>query len=63
MDLKAQFFCYLAAAVCFALAAIGEAWKYGARTRSGAKPAVTLMPLGLLAALLPTLWNVAEAAF
>ena len=63
MDIKAQFFVYLAAAVCFALATVGEAWKYGARTRTGAKPLIALMPLGLLAALLHTLWNVAEAAF
>lgn len=63
MDLKAQFFCYLAAAICFVIATIGEAWKYGARTRAGGKGLVTLLPLGLLAALLPTLWNAAEAAF
>ncbi len=63
MNIKGQFFCYLAAAICFFLAAVGELWKYGARTRSGAKPLVALMPLGLLAAVLPTLWRVAEAAF
>ena len=63
MDLKAQFFFYLAAAICFGLAAIGEAWKYGARSRVGAKPLIALLPLGLLVAVIPTLWNVAEAAF
>jgi hypothetical protein len=63
MNIKAQFFCYLAAAVCFLLAAVGEAWKYGARTRAGVKPLIALMPLGLLVAVLPTLWNVAKAAF
>ncbi len=63
MNIKGQFFCYLAAAICFFLAAVGELWKYGARTRSGAKPLVALLPLGLLAAVLPTLWRVAEAAF
>lgn len=63
MNIKGQFFCYLAASICFFLAAVGEAWKYGARSRAGAKPLVALMPLGLLVALLPTLWRVAEAAF
>lgn len=63
MDLKAQFFCYVAAALCFALASIGEAWRYGARTRAGGKGLIALLPLGLLVALLPTIWNVAEAAF
>ncbi len=63
METKSQFFVYLAAAICFGLAAIGEAWKYGARSRIGAKPLIALMPLGLLVALLPTLWEVAEAAF
>jgi hypothetical protein len=63
MDTKAQFFFYLAAAICFGLATVGEAWKYGARTRVGAKPLIALMPLGLLLALIPTLWNVAESAY
>lgn len=63
MDTKAQFFVYLGAAICFILDAAGEAWKFGARTRSGTQPLVALLPLGLFAALLPTLWSVAEAAF
>lgn len=63
MNITGQFFCYFAAAICFLFAAVGEAWKYGARTRSGVKPLIALQPLGLLAALLPTLWSVAEAAF
>lgn len=63
MDIKAQFFVYLGAAICFILDAAGETWKFGARTRSGSQPLVALLPLGLFAALLPTLWNVAEAAF
>ena len=63
MEPEAQFFFYLAAVVCFALATVGEAWKYGARSRTGAKPLIALMPLGLLLAVIPTLWNVAEVAF
>lgn len=57
MDPKLQFLCYLAAAVCFALAALG-----GTRKGSAGQPAV-LLPLGLLLWLAPTLWNSWEAAF
>jgi hypothetical protein len=60
---KSQFFFYLAAFICFILATIGDAWKFGARTRRGAAAAVALLPLGLAAAVFPTLWNVAEAAW
>jgi hypothetical protein len=63
MDLKAQFFFYLAALICFLLAAIGDAWKFGARTRRGVASALALMPLGLALAVFPTLWNIAEAAW
>jgi len=57
MDPKLQFLCYLAAAVCFALAALG-----GTRKGSAGQPAV-LLPVGLLLWLAPTLWNSWEAAF
>lgn len=63
MDPKSQFFFYLAALICFILAAIGDAWKYGARTRRGLTAAIALMPLGLALAVFPTLWNVAEAGW
>ena len=42
MDPKSQFFFYLAALICFVLAAMGDLWKYGARTRRGATAAVAL---------------------
>ena len=57
MDPKITFFCYLAGAACFGLAALG-----GAR-RGRAAQAEVLVPLGLLLWLLPTLWNAGEAAF
>ena len=57
MDGTIKFFCYLAAAACFGLAALG-----GARKGGAAQPAV-LLPVGLLLWLLPTLWDAGEAAF
>jgi hypothetical protein len=63
MDPKAQFFFYLAAFICFVLAAIGDAWKYGARTRRGAVSALALIPLGLALFVFPTLWTVAKLAW
>lgn len=49
--------------ICFVLAAIGEGWRYGARTRAGLKPALTLLPFGLALAYFPTLWNMGVEAF
>ena len=63
MDPKSQFFFYLAAVICFILAAIGDAWKFGARTRRGVAAAVALMPLGLALAFFPTMWTAAKAGW
>jgi hypothetical protein len=63
MDAEVSFFFYLAAMVCFVLAAMGEAWRFGTRTRRGAKPALALMPLGLALAVFPTLWTTATIAW
>ena len=63
MDDDIRFFFYLAAVICFVIAAIGENWKYGSRTRRGLAPALTLLPLGLALALFPTLWDAGELAF
>ena len=57
MDPKIRFFCYLGAAACFGLAALG-----GARSGKAAQPGV-LIPLGLLLFVLPFLWDTGEAAF
>lgn len=63
MDPRSQFFFYLAAVICFLLAAIGDVWKYGARTRRGVAAAIALMPLGLALAVFPTMWSVAKIAW
>jgi hypothetical protein len=63
MDPEVAFFFYLGAVLCFVLAALGEGWRYGARTRGGLKPSLTLLPFGLALALVPTLWNTGELAF
>ena len=57
MDPKIRFFCYLGAAACFGLAALG-----GARSGKAAQPNV-LIPLGLLLFVLPFMWDTGEAAF
>jgi hypothetical protein len=63
MEPEVQFFFYLGAVICFVLAALGEGWRHGARTRAGLKPALTLLPFGLALAYFPTLWNVGVEAF
>jgi hypothetical protein len=63
MDPEISFFFYLAAIICFVIAAIGDAWKYGGRTRRGGKPALALIPLGLALAFFPTMWTVGVEAF
>jgi hypothetical protein len=57
MSPKLQFLCFLGAAVCFGLAALG-----GTRKGSATQPAV-LVPVGLFLWLLPTLWDAWERAF
>jgi hypothetical protein len=63
MSDEVRFWVYLGAIACFLIAALGETWRYGMRTRRGLKPLIAAMPLGLAVALLPTLWDVAERAF
>jgi hypothetical protein len=63
LDEKAQFFFYLAAVVCFVVAALGEGWRFGRRTRAGLKPALLLQPLGLALWLFPLMWNTGHEAF
>jgi hypothetical protein len=57
MSPKLTFLCFLGAAICWALAALG-----GTRKGSAGQPAV-LVPLGLLLFVLPSLWNAWETAF
>lgn len=63
MDPEVSFFFYLGAVACFVLAAIGEGWRYGARTRKGLKPSLTLLPLGLALAFFPIMWDTAVLAW
>jgi hypothetical protein len=60
---KATFFFYVGAVLCFLLAAIGETWRYGARTRAGLSPRLVLLPLGLALWLFPLMWNTGYHAF
>ena len=57
MSPKLEFLCFLGAAVCFVLAALG-----GTKRGTATQPAV-LVPLGLFFWILPTLWNAWERGF
>jgi hypothetical protein len=63
LDEKAQFFFYLAAVICFVVAALGEGWRGGRMTRRGLPPRVVLVPLGLALWLFPLMWNTGHHAF
>ena len=63
MDPEVTLFFYLGAVLCFALAAAGEAWRYGSRGRKGLAPRLALVPLGLALWLFPTMWTTGQAAF
>ena len=58
MDSKVAFWFYLAAVICFALAAIGQ----GVGTR-GVASRLSLVPLGLALFAFPTMWTVGAQAF
>ena len=63
MDPEVRFFFYLAAVICFVIAAAGEGWRYGTRGRKGLAPRLVLVPLGLALWLFPTMWDAGVAAF
>ena len=63
MDAEVRFFFYLAAVICFVIAAAGEAWRYGGRSRKGLAPRLALVPFGLALAFFPTMWDAGVAAF
>jgi len=63
MDPEIKFFFYLASVVCLVLAAVGENWRYGARTRRGLKPVLTLLPLGVALFVFPFLWDAGVRAW
>ncbi|HTJ76594.1 MAG TPA: hypothetical protein VL337_14655 [Acidimicrobiales bacterium] len=60
---KATFFFYLAALICFVVAAAGEGWRFGRLGRRGLAPRVVLIPLGLALWLFPLMWNTGKLAF
>ena len=63
MDPKVTFFFYLAAVVCFVLAALAQGGRAPAAfTRSGAS-SIGLVPLGLALFVFPILWTTGELAF
>jgi len=63
MDPDIKFFFFLAAVICLVLAAVGDNWKFGARTRRGVAPVLTLLPLGLALFAFPFLWDAGVRAF
>jgi hypothetical protein len=63
VDPKISFFFYLAAVICFVIAAAGPSWKHGLRSRRGGTPTLVLVPLGLALALFPTMWTAGTIAW
>jgi hypothetical protein len=63
VDDEVRFFFYLAALICFVLAALGEGWRYGGRGRRGLAPRLVLLPLGLALLAFPLMWDAGVAAF
>ena len=63
MDVEVRFFFYLAAVICFVVAAAGEGWRYGGRGRRGLAPRLVLVPLGLALAFFPTMWDAGVEAW
>ncbi len=63
MSDKTSFFFYLAAVVCFVIAAAGEGWRFGRLGRRGLAPRLVLVPLGLALFVFPTMWDTGVAAF
>ena len=63
MDPKVAFWFYLAAVICFLLAAAGTSWRYGKLGRRGIAPQLSLVPLGLALFAFPTMWTVGTQAF
>jgi hypothetical protein len=63
MSDKTSFFFYLAAVICFVVAAAGEGWRFGRLGRRGIAPRLVLVPLGLALYVVPVMWDTGVAAF
>ena len=61
MDHKLRFVFYLAAVICFLLAAFGA--DLGRMGRPGVASRLSLLPLGLALYIFPQLWDIGELAF
>ena len=57
MDPEVKFFFYLAAVICFLVAAAGETWRFGRMGRRGLAPRIVLVPLGLALIAIPPMWT------
>ncbi len=62
MSPETSFFFYLAAIICFVIAAIGADWRFGRLGRQGVAPRLVLVPLGLALFVVPFMWTAWKAA-
>ncbi len=62
MSPETSFFFYLAAIICFVIAAIGADWRFGRLGRQGVAPRLVLVPLGLALFVVPIMWGAGKAA-
>jgi len=62
LSAKTTFIFYLAAVICFVLAALGEG-SFGRIARRSVPSRLVLLPLGLALWLFPLMWNTGDAAF
>lgn len=63
MDPEVSFFFYLGAVICFAIAAAGDAWRFGTQGRRGLPARLGLVPLGLALFVFPFMWTTGVEAF
>jgi len=60
---EVSFFFYLAAIICFVVAALGADWRFGRLGRQGIAPRLVLVPLGLALYVVPIMWTTGKVAF
>ncbi len=63
MSAETTFFFYLAAVICFIVAALGADWRFGRLGRQGLAPRLVLLPLGLALYVFPAMWTAGKLAF
>lgn len=62
MSPKADFFFFLAAVICFLIAAAGAEWRFGRLGRRGVAPRLVLVPLGLALFTIPFMMDAWDLA-